>query len=347
MELFEIELYRNALERVAGQLPVRDAKVLITGATGLIGSCMTDVLLYSNENLNCDFDIYVMGRSQRKMEQRFSYAKDWKTLHFIEQDVCQEISMKVDVDYIIHAASNADPISYALYPAETLLTNVYGTKNVLDHARECKKTTVLLLSTFEVYGNIGDAQQYCEDHVGILDFNVLRSGYPESKRCAELLLKSYEKEYGVRGIIGRLASIYGPTMLENDSKAHAQFIRNGISGKNIVLKSEGRPNRTYCYVMDAVSALFKIMFEGSSGESYNIANENSIASIAEVAKCVAQLCKTEVVFDLPNEIEKRGYSKPQNCVLNNEKLRKLGWKGDYTLYEGMEQTISILQMMKQ
>lgn len=336
-------LYRKALGRTAGQLPDIPLSFLITGATGLIGSCIVDTLLYANRELGQSYRIYALGRNRKKLEDRFSYAKNASGLEFVVQDICEPIDSEIEADYIIHAASNADPMSYAKYPAETLLTNIYGTKSVLDYCRKHAHSRVLLTSTFEVYGQNPSTDVYAEDTEGTIALNAVRSCYPESKRCAEVLLRSYIDEYGIDGVIARLCSIYGPTMQPGDSKAHAQFIRNGLENEKIVLKSKGLQKRTYCYVMDAASALFTVLFKGNTGAAYNISNENSVATIAEVAKIVADLCKTEVVFELPDEQEKKGYSKPQNCILNNDKLRQLGWKGQYTLRQGLEETMRIMR----
>mgnify|MGYP000691830324 FL=1 len=105
---------------------------------------------------------------------------------------------------------------------------------------------------------------------GMIDQTILRNGYPESKRCCELLVRSYVEEFGINAVIARLPSVYGPTMLRSDSKAHAQFIRNALNGENIILKSKGDQRRTYCYVVDAASAIFKILSAGENGEIYNI-----------------------------------------------------------------------------
>lgn len=331
----ESKLYRESIKKIASELPEKKGNVLITGATGLIGSCMADVLLEANKDGSC-FNIYVLGRNEEKIMSRF-YCN---SVHIIAQNITETFSID-NMDYIIHAASNADPKSYALYPAETILTNVIGAKNVLEYCKN-KKTRALLTSTFEVYGEL-KKDIYSEEDYGLLDYNQIRSCYPESKRVAELLFRTYHDEYDVDCVIARLASIYGPTMSETDSKAHAQFIRNAIRGENIVLKSEGLQKRTYCYLMDAVSGLFTVLFKGNKGEAYNVANSNSVATIANVAKTVAEIAGTEVVFDIPDEIEKKGFSKPLNCVLNSRKLESLGWSGKYDLRTGLYETISILK----
>ena len=246
-------------------------------------------------------------------------------------------------DYIIHCASNADPKSYAIQPVETILTNILGNKNVLDYCKEYKKCRMLLTSTFEVYGEISNTSVYKENMSGIIDQTVLRNAYPESKRSCELLLRSYVDEYNINAVICRLPSVYGPTMLKSDSKAHGQFIKNALNKENIVLKSRGEQRRTYSYVVDVVSGIFKVLFNGLNGEIYNVANENSIASIAEVASICAEIAGTKVVFDLPDKIEKKGFSQSKDCILDNSKLKSLGWNGKYTLKQGLVETIESLR----
>ena len=326
--------YNDGLRQVAETLPIKVGKILVTGATGLIGSCCID----ANEYCGCRFKIFALGRSQEKISKRFKGK-----VTPVVQDVVMPLTLDVVFDYIIHAASNADPKMYALQPAETIITNVIGTKNVLEYCKKNIDTRLLLTSTFEVYGKIDGIDVYSENMVGLVDFHMLRNGYTESKRCAEMLVNSYIDEYGIDAVICRLASIYGPTMLLNDSKAHAQFIRNALHGENIALKSKGEQRRTYCYVLDAVSALFMVLSKGEIGEAYNIANENSVASIADVASCCAKIVGTKVVFDIPDTVESKGFSKPQNCILDNKKLKSLGWEGRYSLEEGFTETIDELR----
>ena len=329
--------YKNAINAVASEIAVKGGRILVTGSTGLIGSCIIDVLLASNAIFGKKFEIFALGRSEEKLMRRFGADGG---LRFVVQDVTEPITTD-GLDYIIHAASNADPRSYALYPAETVITNIQGAKNVLEYCKG-KTTRALFTSTFEVYGKL-EQDEYEETQYGIIDLNLIRSCYPESKRTAEMLFRAYADEYGVDCVIARLSSIYGPTMKQDDSKAHAQFIRNALAGENIVLKSKGNQVRTYCYVMDAVSGLLAVLFRGKTGEIYNVANENSIASIAELAQTIADYAGTGVVFDLPDEVESKGFSKPQNCVLKTEKIKGLGWTGKYDLKAGISETMAILK----
>ena len=342
--MLENDIYSKTLRKSLGYVMVTGKSFLITGASGLIGSCIIDLLMLANQE-GANNHVYALGRSYEKLSKRFSSFANNKYFHIIAQDVCSPLDDSYDFDYIVHGASNADPVSYAKYPVETMTTNILGGKNILDYGKLHQKCKITILSTFEVYGN-GNKDVYSESDAGVLDFNQFRSCYPESKRSLEIMSRCYVDEYGVNVNVARLSSIYGPTMAANDSKAHAQFLRNALADKDIVLKSKGLPRRTYCYVVDAVTGILTVLFKGEKAESYNISNEKSTASIAEVAQIIAEVAGKDVVYDLPSEIEKKGFSKPQNCMLDNNKLRSLGWIGRYTLLEGIKETYRILRMKK-
>ena len=336
MHIVKSERYINAVKKIILGLPKEPKKYLVTGATGLIGSCIVDALLMANKEYGIKNVVYAVSRSSKNLFNRFFYA-DEDELIGIEQDICNPINLDVPVDYIIHGASNADPCSYALYPVETILTNIYGTNNILNYAQMNNVGRVIFLSTFEVYGKVNRNSIYTETDCGNLNFNMLRAAYPESKRCSELLLNCYGDEYGIDFVIGRLCSIYGPTMKIDDSKAHAQFLRNALNNEDIVLKSKGLQSRTYLYVIDAVAAIFEILFKGDTGRIYNISSEKSITTIANLAETISSISGTKVIFDVPNEVESKGFSIPQDCILDNTHLKSLGWNAKYDIKSGMKE----------
>lgn len=329
--------YKDSIVSLSKEFPIEKGSFLITGATGLIGTCIIDALIEANKR-GARFNIYAMSRSAEKINKKFGDA-----VIPIVQDIVNPLNFGNVYDFIVHCASNADPKSYATQPVETILTNILGNKNILDYCKQSTKTRMLLTSTFEIYGSIDGVSIYKEDMSGVIDQTILRNGYAESKRCCELLLRSYVDEYNVNAVIVRLPSVYGPTMINSDSKAHAQFIKNALKQENIVLKSTGEQTRTYCYVIDVVSGIFKVLFNGIRGETYNISNENSVASIADVANVCASIAGTKVVFELPDEIEAKGFSRSKDCILDNNKLKSLGWCAKYSLEEGMEETIEYLK----
>ena len=331
------EIYKNSIKAAAEEISADRGTFLVTGATGMIGTCVVDVLQEANRSFGKGFTGYAMGRSREKLLSRFG---SFPGIRCVVRDMAEEIELE-KVDYIIHAASNADPVSYARYPAETMLTNILGAKNVLDFCRKAN-ARALLTSSFEIYGK-SDRSEFAESDYGTIDLDRIRSCYPVSKAAAETLFRAYCDEYGVDCVIARLPSVYGPTMQENDSKAHAQFLRNAVAGQDIVMKSRGEQKRTYCYVMDAVSGLLAVLFRGKPGEAYNIAGERSTASIAEIARTVASLTGRKVIFGEPNEAEGKGFSRPQDCVLDPTKIKALGWECRYDVRSGLEETIRILR----
>ena len=340
--MINIQEYVNDILLSCDVKPLPGSAVLITGATGLIGSCVVDTLYLLNQKYNLEYGIYASARNLNRLRDRFSYDKE-RSIRFVVQDVTSPLDENLKIDYIIHTASLADPVSYAEMPVETILTNILGHKSMLDYCRQHNKTRLVITSTFEVYGEGAGKAELKETFVGNLNFNILRSGYPESKRCSEVLARSYGEEYGVDYVIGRLSSVYGPTMSDGDSKAHAQFFRNALSGNDIVLKSPGTQKRSYTYVIDVVSALLFLCLNGESGETYNISNSNSVCTIAELASMIAGMTGHKIIYDLPTEIERKGFSTPKDTVLDCRKINNLGWRGRYDIEEGLSKSINILK----
>lgn len=345
MTIFDHPLYKQDLQQISNYIPdISTVKsVLVTGATGLIGSLVVDAFLYKNHGTKIPYKIYGLGRSLDRLKRRFKYASSDKNIYLFEHDITKPLDCPVDFDYIIHAASNADPKSYASFPAETITTNIIGTYNILEYARKHNSVKIIFTSTMEVYGTMPSGTIIKESDYGQTDFNQIRSGYPESKRVSELLFRSYSLEHNIFSIIARLGYIYGPSMTQYDSKAAAQFINNAVDGMDIILKSPGIQRRSYCYSADAVSGILSLLFKGQMGEAYNVANNASTITIVELAESVAKIAGTQVVYSNPEAIEKQGYSKQNDAVLDEGKLRSIGWMPQYTIKEGMDRTIKILK----
>ncbi len=322
---------------------LKNSSILITGATGLIGSFLVDALLYNNEVNKTKIEITGTGRSKERLNKRFSQCGSCKEyLNLVARNATEVIPDDEKYDYIIHLASNADPKNYSLYPAETIITNVLGTLRVLDYAVKHPNVKILYASSYEVYGEIPRKEKLSESDFGEIDFNSIRSGYPESKRVSELLIRSFVDEYSIDAKVARLSSVYGPTMTDSDDKAVAQFIRKAVNSEDIVLKSAGTQKRSYTYVADAVSGILTILCNGETGEAYNVANKFATTSIAELAEITANVAGTKVVYERSSEIERKGYSKTQDSILDTEKLIGLGFSSKYGVREGIERTIRIL-----
>jgi nucleoside-diphosphate-sugar epimerase len=334
-------IYREEI-RIAADRTDRmfaDRTFLITGATGMIGKYITDILLQSGLRAN----IIAVGRDKGRAKERFAGA--FGDIAFLEHDVNEPFG-DIACDVIIHGASNTHPIQYAGDPVGTVTANIIGTKNVLDLAAKQKKCRTVFLSSVEIYGeNRGDTDRFDETYCGYIDCNTLRAGYPESKRAGESLCRAYMAAKDLDVVIARLARVYGPTMRADDSKAVAQFIGNAVAGEDIVLKSAGNQLYSYIYAADAATAILHMLANGVCGEAYNAAGADSDISLAELARMLAETAGTETVFGVPDVKEAAGYSCATKALLDTGKLGALGWKSRYPLREGLRRTLAILKDM--
>ena len=318
--------------------------ILISGATGLIGSFLVDVLIYRNRYYDLDCSIYALGRSEQRAKDRFSHC--WNELRFIPYDI-NDMLRREDigaVDYIIHLASNTHPVAYATDPIGTITTNILGTNNMLEFALAHQAVRCVFASSVEVYGeNRGDVEKFDESYCGYIDCNTVRAGYPESKRCGEALCQAYIRQKGLDIVIPRFARTYGPTMLMSDTKAISQFIRKALAGEDIVLKSAGTQYYSYTYVADAVAGLLTVLLCGKCGEAYNIADERSDIMLKDLAAIIASEAGMKICFEIPSEVERAGYSTATKALLDSGKIYKIGWRAKYDIVKGISRTLSIVK----
>lgn len=343
---YENKIYQQILLKTAENCPLRefaDKKILLTGSTGLIGSFFVDLVYFFNLHNEKKIQLTGVNRNVEKTRIRFPYLTD-KNIAFVGSGV-EKFSPCDDgkFGFIIHAASPADPLSYVKNPVGTITTNVLGAINLLELSRK-HGAKFLFVSTREVYGYIENSVRYKENEFGLIDFNNIRSQYPESKRVSEILCRAYADEYGVEAKIARLGYVYGPTQTEGDSRAAAQFFRNAARGEDIVLKSAGLQKRSWTFVADCVSALVYILLRGNE-MVYNVADENFEVSVVEFAELVARVSGTKVVKSQQSAEERKGSSDDNNALLDATKLKRLGWKALFNLKTGIENTVKIYKAL--
>lgn len=349
MKVYEHPRYMEDVIWVAdADLPwdkLENKSIMISGATGLIGSMITDVLMKKNEKgLNCT--VYALGRSKSRMQERFAYCFNSSYFKFVEYDVNKELVLEEisTIDYILHLASNTHPMQYSTDPIGTITTNIIGVQNLLEFAIEHHCKRFAFASSNEIYGeNRGDVEKFDELYCGYIDCNTMRAGYPESKRCGESLCQAYKVQKKLDIVVPRLTRTYGPTLLKSDTKALSQFIHKGVAEEDIVLKSTGTQYYSYLYVGDSVLGLLTVLLKGECGEAYNIADEASDIRLKDLAAIIADYAGKRVVFEIPNSIESAGYSKATRARLDSKKLQQLGWKAKYNIQEGILKTIDILK----
>ena len=338
-----MKTYRDDIREVFQEdLPwekLSGTNILITGATGLIGSTLVEVLM---SNPQRDYAVYATGRNVERAKKRFEDYLSLKSFHFLEYNVMTSLQSQVQFDYIIHAASNASPNAFSKTPVEIVKANILGVSNLIEYGLYHGMKRFLYISSGEVYGE-GDGRVLNEDYSGYVDCLNPRSCYPSSKRAAETLCASYALEYGVDVVIARPCHIYGPNFTESDNRVYAQFIRNILKGENIIMKSSGEQIRSWCYSVDCAAALLFILLKGESGNAYNIADSDSIQTIKQLAEMLASIGKTEVVMEVPSETEKRGFNPVTKSVFSVDKLKELGWNVSDNMSEKMRKTVEHLK----
>ena len=333
-------LYQEDLQNILsleGLKNIQGKSFLITGATGMVGVMLIDALMALG-----NVKVIAVGRNREKAKNRLGEYFDNENFEFLSQDVCEPFSKNLNVDYIIPAASNTHPLAYSQYPIETIFINIKGAENALNLASACG-ATVIYTSTNEVYGNAVSDEDFTEYYNGRLNLSNARSCYNESKRTSEALCQSYIAERGVDVKIARLCRIFGPTMLETDSKASSQFIKKAINNEDIVLKSEGNQYFSYTYVADAVMGLLQVLLHGEIGVAYNVSSEKTNIHLKDFAQLCADYNHKKVIFDLPSAEECKGYSIAMKAILSNNRIKGIGFKPMYSMEDAIRRTIEILR----
>lgn len=343
ISLFNHPLYRSELETVVKACQWREElggkTIAVTGASGLIGSAIVDILLYCNETLQNPVHIFALGRNIEKLQTRF--GTEQPELQFVLYNANEKNVFPETVDYVIHAAGNAQPDKYVSHPAETMTANFSGMRDWLEFARRKKAGRVLYVSSSEVYGKLDTGLPILETDYGFVDIMDTRSSYAVSKRAAEALCKAYCSEYGTDVVMVRPGHIYGPTAGKTDTRIFAVLVHMAGQGSELVLKSAGTQKRSYCHCLDCAAAILTVLLRGQAGEPYNISNRNSIITIREMAEIIAKKAGIPLRFDLPTQRERQAFNPMDNSSLNAEHLEALGWYGCISAQEGFEEYIEI------
>lgn len=319
--------------------------ILITGATGLIGSELVLGILCANRLKNLNIKVIALVRNEEKAKKVFEKVLENPNLEIIVQDVNQPLTYEGKVDYIIHTANTTSSKDFVTKPVETIMTIINGTKNMLDYAKKVSAKSFLYLSSLEIYGTILSETPLKESDYGNLEILSSRNSYPEGKRLAENLCVSYSSEYGLNVKIARLAQTFGAGVTKDDNRVFAQFAKSVINKTNIVLHTKGETVRNYCYITDAVSALLTILLKGKDQAAYNVANPNTAISIKDMAGIAAEKGGVEVKYEIDNK--ERGYNPIVKIILDTAELEKLGWEAWIDLDEMFERLILSMKMAEQ
>lgn len=348
MNIYNSTLWRENLDIVILELPelceLEGKSVMISGATGLIGSAIVDLLIRYNETHEGKITILAAGRSEVKMKDRFATYYSSPYFDFVPYDATS-FTFHTDqtADYIIHGASNASPNRIVSEPVATMKSNLVGILTLLDYAKENDTEKVLFISSSEVYGKKENHTPFSENEYGFIDLLNPRNSYSISKCAAETLCVSYAEEYGVFVSIVRPGHVYGPTAVKTDDRVSSMWAYDAAQGKNIVMKSEGLQIRSYVYCLDCVSAIIKVLVRGENKKAYNISNPISIINIREMAQILCGIAGVELIIELPSEEERKSFNPMCNSSLESDSLQELGWRGIFDAKTGFTNTVNIIR----
>lgn len=260
---------------------LKNKTVMITGASGMVGSYMLYVLLMLNDEKHYGIKVDAVMRNVNKLPEEIRNRED---VNVVVADVTKDIPDVGDIDYIIHAASPASPLIMQNQPVETIAANTIGTFKTLELAKEKNAEGYLFISSREIYGQPDEGQEFFyENTYGFVDQLNPRSCYSEGKKAAETMCVCFHEEYGLNTKIARLAHTYGPGMSIYDGRVQADFLKNVYHNEDIVLKSEGTAVRTYTYIADAIAGMYRILLD-SEDIVYNIGYEAGKVSIRDLAE---------------------------------------------------------------
>ena len=316
---------RAAACAIAQAGSLENCTVLVTGASGLIGSLIVRALvLAEKEGLTRGVKVLALARNRKKLEE--AVGPEDSTLTYLIRDLSQGLDPCPETDYIFHCASPTASSYFCTNPVETIAAICSGTSAVLKHCagnRKLKK--MVYLSSCEVYGKVEERIRIREDYQGYIDPLSVRSSYSLGKRMAECLCCSYHAEYGVPVVIARLTQTFGAGISAEDGRVFAQFARSVVEGRDIILHTEGKSSKSYIYTTDAVSALFTLLFKAEPGRAYNVANEDSYCSIREMAEMLARM--GDRTIKVKKEVPSSNIYPPDTHLdLDCGPLKELGWK---------------------
>ncbi len=306
---------------------MRKKTVLITGGAGFIGSHMCEKLLNNNYAVIC-LDNFATGSTEN-----IKVLLKHKNFRFDKRDVSNYIDIPGRIDYVLHCASLASPKDYLDFPIQTLKVGSLGTHNALGLAKN-KKSTFLLFSTSEVYGDpLAHPQK--ETYWGNVNSIGVRGCYDESKRFSEALTMAYHRVHNLDTKIVRIFNTYGPRMRHNDGRVIPNFISSAINNKPLVIYGNGRQTRSFCYIDDLLDGLLRLMLS-KTNEPVNLGNPDEF-TILELAKLVLKITKSKSKITY----KQLPVDDPRQRQPDISKARKLlSWGPYICLHEGLERTIS-------
>lgn len=316
--------------------------VVITGGAGFLGNYLILTLVYLNR-YRLKKPVKIVAIDNLLIGSRKSLLPEWEgEFELVQHDVTQPYKMRGQVDWVMHAAGIASPVYYYKYPLETIEAGTTGTKNFLELARQKKASGFMFFSSSEIYGN-PDSEHVPtkETYWGNVSSVGPRSCYDESKRLGETLTMTYFRSYSLPVKIIRPFNVFGPGMKANDFRVIPAFLMSAIKGKPLEVHNGGKQTRTFCYVTDAVAAIYKVLLADKPGEIYNIGNDQNEIAMIKLAEMIANLFKDKAKIKLIGFPENYPQDDPRRRCPDLTKIKTdLNYEPKLDLETGIERLLA-------
>ena len=270
--------------------------ILITGGAGFLGNYFLRTLDYLNKNVlqtPCkiiSMDNFITGTPY--------HVEEGPNFKAIEHNIKDPIKFDEDIHFILHAAGIASPKFYRDFKIETIDVATLGTKHMLELAKEKNVQSFVFFSSSEVYGDPDpNFVPTPETYFGNVSCTGPRSNYDESKRLGETLCIAYYETYQIPVKMVRPFNVFGPGMRLDDYRVIPNFISHIFKNKPIPVYGPGNNTRTFCYVTDAITMFFKVLFSNHNGEPFNIGSDNDEINMATLARIVSDLFDNKPQID--------------------------------------------------
>lgn len=316
--------------------------ILIAGGAGFLPRYFLELIAYFNDHFHGDkckvisVDNFLTG-----LPERSAHLENRKDFRFLVADIIEPLAIDGDIDYIIHGASVASPPFYRKYPLQTINVNVLGTRNLLELALHKKAKSLVYLSSSEVYGDPSpDAIPTPESYKGNVSCTGPRACYDESKRLAETLCVAYHQEFSLPVKIIRPFNVHGPGLSLQDGRVTPDFIRDALKNEPITILSDGKATRSFCYISDAVEAIFMILLSDADGEVFNVGSGEEI-TIETLARTINNLFdgKPGIRFAKSADQHYLTDNPLRRCPDLSKINQHFGWSPKIGLTEGLLRTI--------
>ena len=353
------DVVERDLDHICGNLRAEFAEMsgktlLITGGAGFLGHYLVQAALHWNRKSDGvrPIDLTVYDNFVRGVPSWLDRLNGDTHLTVVKHDLTDPLPKDTGhFHYVIHAACIASPTFYRKVPIETMDANVNGLRSLLDHClrqREAGRDVdgFLFYSTSEIYGDpTPDNIPTPETYRGNVSCTGPRACYDESKRYGETLCVNFAHHHGLRVKIARPFNNYGPGLKITDRRVLPDFARDVLSGKDIVMLSDGSPTRTFCYVADAIVGYYKILVRGRSGEAYNIGVEAPEISMAELAERVVRLSSElfgyegKVVREVSRDKDYLTDNPNRRCPVITKARNDLGYSPSIGIEDGLRRSL--------